>query len=244
MAVYRRRISRRLIAAVAVVAVLVVVVAGYGAWRLTGAGAFGTDGSGVAVKGSLVRVILPDQANASQFRFWTTGPTPDAARSLLGRKAVLVPLAPVRDFHSSRTIPRRGTRLEATLRKGLKAGSVLEASWNPVTHHWEPDNTTYSPRTGVAVATVKHFSVHGFFQWNWDWLGSLFVGMFKNIFGQFIINHADPSCGDPNGVRMYYTNGTKTVVPCHEAQVAQAGPNGSANVTVKLVNTRPYPIDV
>jgi hypothetical protein len=150
------------------------------------------------------------------------------------------------EFHSSQPVPA-GTTIQFAVRKGLDPKLVFEAYFDPSRHRWIQEPTTYNPKTGIATATVAHFSVHGLFDWSLDRIKALLMGALSDVFSP-LFEHVDtPACQAPNGVRMYYTGGEKSVIPCHDATIVQlptASDSGTANIRVKLANARHYAIDV
>jgi hypothetical protein len=190
-----------------------------------------------------VTLVIPKGYDQTRWKLSATRSTPQAVGSY--RSTKLIPLVPARDYHASPSVPH-GTKLVFALKKGLTS-PVFEAFFDPRTNMWIPEQTSYNPGTGVATATIAHLSIHDLFTWPTDYLKSLFQGALKNLFGDWAIGKRPPVCGNPNGVRMYYTGGASSVLPCHGATILQApglGSLGAADITVKLVNNRNYPIDV
>jgi hypothetical protein len=107
--------------------------------------------------------------------------------------------------------------------------------------------TTYNPSTGIAVATVAHFSVHGLFTWPVDALKNALTGLVENVFGGWSVSAAPPVCGAANGVFVYYTGGQGSVASCHDATVVRspaAGDLGAASINLRLEDRRNYPVSV
>jgi hypothetical protein len=190
-----------------------------------------------------VAVVLPAGTDANLYRVSANAATPTPTASL--NNMPLAVLMPLRDYTSASPVPA-GTQLRFQTQAGLK-DKVFEAYSDPATSRWVPEPTTYDPVTGVAIATVAHFSVHGLFTWSADRLAALLSGALKNVFGPVMLNLQPPSCGLEHGVAMSVNNATESVVSCHDATVTKppaAGQPGVADIGVRIANVRNYPIDV
>jgi hypothetical protein len=238
----RRRGAQRALAAVLVLAVLAAVSGFVVLTRSSTPAKAAPDGTPVTKN---ISVELPHGANPSNYHL-STGPATQQALASLAHVKVDVLVAP-RDFHSSKPVPS-GTKLVFQTDRNLPAGSpVFEAYYDPLTGQWVADPTTYNPATGVAVATVPHFSIHGLFTWPWQYIKSAMEGAVNNLLDGFAFGAHNPSCGSQNGVQLQYNGSMSSVGPCLEAQVVSApspGNRGMANVTLKLTNKRDYPISV
>jgi hypothetical protein len=201
-----------------------------------------TDLGGVSVAQG-VKVELPSGYDATKYKL-SASLAPKAA--LTAVRPVVSELSAPREFHSSRPVPV-GTKIRFDVQKGLNPDLVFEAYFDPSERRWIQEPTTYNPQTGVATATVAHFSVHGLFGWSIDRVKALLMGALSDVFSPLFEHVATPSCMAPNGVRMYYTGGEMSVIPCHDATIVQlptVNNPGMANIRVKLANARHYAIDV
>lgn len=238
----RNRTARRV--AVTLVCVLVAVAVALGSFVAVNRS---PDPAKAALPGTPVAknisVVLPGGANPSDYHLSTSAATGQALASLAHTKIDIL-VAPS-DFHSSKPVPV-GTKLVFQTTRNLPANSpVFEAYYDPNTGQWIADPTTYNPLTGVAVATVPHFSIHGLFTWPWQYLKALMEGAVSNLLNGFSVGAHNPSCGAQNGVQLQYNGSMSSVGPCLEAQIVSApspGNPGTANLTLKLINKRDYPI--
>jgi hypothetical protein len=229
------------------VVLLVLIVAGAGIWRFTQrSDAQSRPAMSNVVRVSDVSVELPQGTNAASYGI-AGRPSAVAAAQLkkLERQTALRALQQPIDFTSMRRVPA-GTKLRYQVPKDLKT-PVFGASYDTASKQWVPEPTTYDPRTGVAVATISHFSVHDILTWSRDRLTALLKGAFKNVFGPVWWDKPSPSCGPKNGIVMVYSSTEKSVLTCHEATITTSpGANspGTVNITVRLTNNRHYPMSL
>jgi hypothetical protein len=238
------RARRPVVIVTAVIALIAAVCGGMvvsGAWP----GARASSAPGTQVPGTNVRVLLPGNVDPGKYHVRATVPPTDATKSLSSKKSVLTRLSPLYDFHSSPVVPK-GTQLRFVVRKGLKPGMVFEAYYSGK-GRWVHEPTTYDPATGVAIATVAHFSVHGVFTWGVDQVKALLEGALKNMFGALAVGQP-PTCRSASGVVMYDSNKSDSVMSCREATIVEQpnppGNPGAADIVAKLVNNRHYPMEV
>jgi hypothetical protein len=247
MRVLRHRWSRFL-----ALGLIVALVAGVILWRYGPLSANQAESPALAPQSSAsaevapgVTVLLPDVTDPEPYHL-TTAPATSAATKSLAKSAYLVPLAKPLDFRSAQPVPK-GTRVRYQLKPGITT-PVFEAYFDEHTGRWVPESTRYDRATGVATATVAHFSVHDMFTWSTDRIKVLFEGAFQNLFSPFLgPQTTPPECGLANDVAMHETNPGKSVLSCHDATVIKppsGNQPGTADIGVRLVNTRRYPIDV
>jgi hypothetical protein len=198
----------------------------------------------VAVVAPGMSVVLPKGMDAASYKLAARPASLATLRSLKG--SAIKPLAKPLDFTSAKPIPQ-GTKLQAQLPRGIKT-PVFEAAYDAVKNQWVADPTTYDPATGIATARVAHFSPRDWFTWVKDRIVALLQGALQHVYGVLAREPLkEPSCGSRHGVEMFETNVNGAILSCHDATVQEApqpGKPGTADVGVRLVNARGYPIDV
>jgi hypothetical protein len=176
----------------------------------------------------------------------TSKPEPQAAASLqkpvqVGGQQLPSPLevlATPRRITAS--VPPGGVVLSFKVSRQLAAAGIVPflASLNPSTGRWVPVPSSYDPATGVVSAHITHFSIWAPLGWVKSRIAAVFKGALLSLFS-LAGNFAAPTCSAQSITPVTITDSKpgRGVGACAEAA-------GSAQVTAKIVNQRPYPIDL
>jgi hypothetical protein len=150
--------------------------------------------------------------------------------------AILV-LAPAQHLSVSGPLPTGGVVLGFSINpRKVSAGTTpFLASLDTVTGKWIPVASHYNSATGEVSARVTHFSIWAPLDWVKPRIAALFKGALLSLFGLAGTGTA-PSC---SGTGIVITDSKP-----HEGVGACAQPAGAAQAVAKIVNERPYPIDV
>lgn len=150
--------------------------------------------------------------------------------------AILV-LAPAQHLSASGPLPTGGVVLGFRINpRKVSAGTTpFLASLDTVTGKWIPVASHYNSATGEVSARVTHFSIWAPLDWVKPRIAALFKGALLSLFGLAGTGTA-PSC---SGTGIVITDSKP-----HEGVGACAQAAGAAQAVAKIVNERPYPIDV
>jgi hypothetical protein len=175
----------------------------------------------------------------------TSTPEPHAGAAL--KKAVkvgdrrlpsaLAVLATPRRLTASGPLPPSGVVLSFRVSKDrVTAGTTpFLASLDRATGRWVPVPSSYDPTTGVVSARVPHFSTWAPVQWVESRVAAVFEGISSAFFGLGGVGLA-PSCSGQS----------VTVTDSRPGQGigACAAVSGTDQVAAKIVNERPYAVDL
>jgi hypothetical protein len=231
----KRRTARNVLA---VIGALVVVLIGVGVAVNSGRPA-STATPGVTV---VARGVWVQGAGAVHV---TSIPEPQAADSLEkpisvgGRRlpSALTVLATPRHLESSGPLPVGGVVLSFQVDKQRVAAGTAPflASLDTVTGLWVPVPSSYDPADGVVSARVPHFSTWAPVQWVASGVAAVFEGITSAFFGLGGVG-VSPSCSGQ----------TVTVTDSRPGRGigACAAVSGTDRVAAKIVNERPYAVDL
>lgn len=146
-------------------------------------------------------------------------------------------LAPPRLLTVSAPLPAGGVILSFHVnpRKVSSGTTPFLASLDSATGRWLPVNSQYNPSTGVVSARVTHFSI-------WaplDWIKSRVIAAFKGaLLSLFSLGGTGsaPTCSG-NTITVLDSKPNRGIGACAQA-------DGTAQAAAKIVNERPYPIDL
>lgn len=192
-----------------------------------------------------VTVTFPKVPSGARLPKITAHPAPDTTAALAkpvrvaGHRfpSALTVLAPAQHLAAFGPLPAGGVILSFHLDpRRVPAGTIpFLASLDTATGRWVPVASSYNRATGVVSARVTHFSLWAPLGWLKSVIASALKGALVSLFGLAGIGAA-PSCGgQPVTVTDSRPNGG--VGACAEA-------NGNGQTLAKIVDQRPYPIDV
>ena len=175
----------------------------------------------------------------------TSIPQPQAAAALekgvtVGHRqlpSALVVLATPRRLIASGPLPAGGVVLSFRVSQQRAAAGTTPvlASYDPATGLWVPVPSRYDPATGVVSARVPHFSIWAPIQWLTSRVEAVLEGVAASLFSLGGIG-SPPSC---SGQAVTVTDSHP-----HGGIAACAGVTGTDQVTAKIVNQRPYAVDL
>jgi hypothetical protein len=187
-----------------------------------------------------VTVQLP----ASSVRVTSTA-EPQAAASLAKRVRVggrslpgaIAVLAVPRHLHASGPLPPGGVVLSFRVNPRLVSAGTTPflASLDTATGRWVPVASRYDPETGEVSARVTHFSIWAPLDWVRARIAALFKGALLALFGVSGTGAA-PSCA---GAAIAVTDSRPD-----EGIGACAQADGPTQAVAKIVDQRPYPVDL
>jgi len=152
-------------------------------------------------------------------------------------RSALAVLATPRRLSASAPLPAGGVVLSFRVsKKRVTARSTpFLASLDPATGLWVPVPSSYDPATGMVSARVPHFSIWAPVQWVASRVAAVFEGITSSFFGLGGVG-LPPSC---SGQAVTVTDSR----PGHGIG-ACAAVTGTDQVSAKIVNERPYAVDL
>lgn len=146
-------------------------------------------------------------------------------------------LAPAQHLIASGPLPAGGVILGFRLQPGsVPAGtSPFLASLDTATGKWVPVPSTYDAATGVVSARVTHFSIWAPLDWIKSAVASVLKGALESLFSLGGLG-GSPDCSG-GGI-------TLTDSRPHSGIGACAQSAGASMALAKIVNQRPYPVDL
>jgi hypothetical protein len=163
-----------------------------------------------------------------------TKPVRVGGRNLASAIAVL---AAAQHLSATGPLPASGVVLSFRVNpRKVPAGTTpFLASLDTATGKWVPVASRYDPATGEVSARVTHFSIWAPLDWVRSRIAALFKGALLSLFGLAGTGTA-PSC---SGDRITVTDSRP-----HAGIGACAQADGAAKAVAKIVDERPYPVDV
>lgn len=163
-----------------------------------------------------------------------TRPLHVSGRSLPGAIAVL---APAQHLTAAGPLPAGGVILSFRIQTGrVPAGtSPFLASLDTATGKWVPVPSTYDTATGVVSAHVTHFSIWAPLDWIKPAVAAVLKGALESLFSLGGLG-ISPDCS-ASGITLTDSRPRSGIGAC-----AQAG--GTSMALAKIVNQRPYPVDL
>lgn len=188
-------------------------------------------GVSIRASGGSIKVTSSPEPQAAA---WVEKPVQVSGQRL---PSPLTVLATPRRITASGPLPSGVVILSFAVSKHLvQAGTVpFLASLDPSTGRWVAVPSSYDPATGVVSARVTHFSIWAPLGWVKSRIAALFQGALQSVFG-LAGNGAPPACSGQL-VTVTDTRNGGGVGACAEL-------TGTDQVTAKVVNQRPYPIDL
>jgi len=146
-------------------------------------------------------------------------------------------LAPAQHLTASGPLPPGGVILSFRIqRSSVPAGSSpFLASLDTTTGKWVPVPSTYDAATGVVRARVTHFSIWAPLSWIKSAVAAVLKGALESVFNLAGLG-TSPDCSG-SGITVTDSRPNSGIAAC-----AQSSGTGSA--LAKIVNQRPYPVDL
>jgi hypothetical protein len=146
-------------------------------------------------------------------------------------------LAPAQHLIASGPLPAGGLILSFRVRRSsVPAGtSPFLASLDTATGKWIPAPSTYDAATGVVSAHVTHFSIWAPLDWIKSAVAAVLKGALESLFSLGGLG-TSPDCSG-SGITVTDSRPGSGIGAC-------AQPDGTVMALAKIVNQRPYPVDL